>query len=71
MDIGMAIKPGIKVMVEGFEFEVISAYRSESNGFPYFYGRCTDNPVNNPIRGTTYDGGDYRLPESYAKECMV
>jgi hypothetical protein len=54
---------GGKVRVQGYEFIVTNLRIHPADGckeaFARFTGVCTDNPVNDSIRNTSYNGGTY------------
>ena len=63
------VKDGAIVKVQGYEFiasEVVwKDETDQATGKPTgrryvrFKGTCTENPINDGIRGTLYDGGTY------------
>ena len=56
------IEEGAIVYIASYEFVVRAPYIERGTGVPdrvLFWGECTDDPHNDPIRGTMFDGGLY------------
>jgi hypothetical protein len=51
----------VRVWVEGYEFYVTDVCFTDKPGVRHFTGILTENPINDRLRHTSYNGGRYSL----------